>query len=699
MDSFQSLYNQALFLLSNITWLEVIDLLLVTAALYFLLSLVQRSSAAYLLREMLVLGMALFVLTILLPLPVFDWLVRGMLVAMLVAIPIIFQTQLRRFLERAGRSVGIAQMVRQSVAENVLPELVHAVENMSASQTGALIVLEGNDSLEELAKSGVSFNGWVTGELLQSIFYPGTPLHDGAVIIRTDQIVAAGCVLPLTQQSLQSEKRLGTRHRAAVGLSEISDALIVVVSEETGQIGVADRGQLQRPLSSAELRERLLDFYDPTITTSATISLWGLMGQAGRQFWHSLSLANPRQFLSNIGLLFVSLLLTLMIWSFVIEQTNPLQRARVEGIPLRIENVPPNTKLIPPPPASVSAIIQTTDDVLPTLSPRSFQAVVSLQGSSPGFYRLPVRVNFGSAQVLILSVDPPALDLELAPIISRTLPVMVDIPDQQNLSAAYELVGSPTASPDQVQVVGPVPLVNQVDRIRTTISLANASTSLRETRPLQALDAQNREITEVNLQPNQVQVSVSIRQRLNARNVSVRIVTSGIPPPGYWLSNLSVTPAGVTLKGSPDQLANVGSFVDTLPIDVSQAVGELSVQIPLDLPPKVQALDGNGNIVEAVTVLARVAARRGDLAVTRPVELLESRPNGTVTINPAAVDLLLSGPLPVLSEIEVNPRLVRVLIDTASLRRGQSISLTPTIIAPANVQWQLVPPSVLVTFQ
>ncbi|MEW5956436.1 MAG: diadenylate cyclase CdaA [Chloroflexota bacterium] len=694
MDSILALYNQTLFIFSSLTWLGIIDLALVTGAFYFLLSLVQRSSAAYL-RDILVLGVVLFVLTTLLPLPVFDWLVRGLLVAMLVATPIIFQAQLRRFIERIGRTAGIAQAVRQDAAAKVLPEIVHAVETMSAGRTGALIALEGRDSLEEIAQSGVPFNGRVTSELLLSIFYPGTPLHDGAVIIRTDQIFAAGCVLPLTQQSLQSDKRLGTRHRAAVGLSETSDTLVIVASEETGTIALARHGELLRPLSIGELRDVLLDFYEPA-SVSSTLPLWSLIGQAGRGFCRSMSPLKPRQFLSNIGLFMVAFLLAVVVWSFVIEQTDSIRRVRVENIPLRVENIPSDTKLMPTPPSSVSAVIQTTEEVLPTLSSRSFQAVVSLPQPTPGLYRLPVRVNSGPAQVLVLSTDPSALDMELTPIISRSVPVSVQVLDQQSLSAAYELLAPPVSSPEQVQIIGPAPLIEQVNQVQTSISLANAAGSLRETRPLRVLDEQGHEITGVTVQPDQVQVGVSIRRQVNARDVSVRVVTQGNPPPDYWLSKLSVTPAGITLQGKPDQLAGLGNFVDTLPVDVSHAMGDLSWQIPLDLPPEVRALDSNGNFLPAVTVSARVEARSGNLAVTRSIELVSATPGLTVTVEPRQVDLLLSGPLPVLNEIEANPKLVRTVVDVTQLNPGQTTELTPQVIVPAGIDAQLALPTVVI---
>lgn len=697
MNTFQSLYNQTAFLLSNLTWFGMIDLALVTAAFYFILSLIRRSAIGYMMREILLLGLALFVLTTLLPLPVFDWLVRGILVATLVATPIIFQAQLRHFLERVGRTSGLAQAVRESVSERVIPEITHAVENMMDNRTGALIVLEGNDSLDEIVRTGVSFGGRVNSELLESIFYNGTPLHDGAVLVQGDKIVAAGCILPLTEQFLPAAKRLGTRHRAAVGITETSDALVVVVSEETGQLGVAQQGRLHRPLSLLELREKLLDFYGSPVQAAKPFSIWSLLADLFRQLWYPRSAFKPKNIFLNLGLLFIAVLLSLVVWSFVIEQTNPFRLTRIEEISLRIENLPPNTRLIPPPPETVSAVIQTTNDLLPTLRSDSFQATATLARTAPGLYRVPIEINTGVSQVLVVSVDPAAIDFELAPIISRTVPILVNIPDQQNLPTAYELVGIPTAEPKEAKIVGPAPIVEKIEQVETTISLANVTSSIRETRPLRVLDERGQEISGIEVQPNQAQVNANIRPKLNAREVSVQANVTGQPPQGYQLSNLSVTPANVTLQGSIDQLAEIGGVITTLPVDVSQATANFDVQIPLDLPSSLQALDSSGSQARQVKVTVGITPRDGNLAVTRKIETIGASRNLTITVEPPTIDLLLNGAQPLLSEIEANPDLVHVTLDTSGLRRGQQINMTPTFVGPAGVEAQFVPASILVT--
>jgi hypothetical protein len=215
---------------------------------------------------------------------------------------------------------------------------------------------------------------------------------------------------------------------------------------------------------------------------------------------------------------------------------------------------------------------------------------------------------------------------------------------------------------------------------------------------LLAVDEAGQAVTGVTLQPAQAQVSVSIYQRYNARDVGVRVVTSGTPASGYWLSGLSVNPAGVTIQGSPERLNQIGSFVDTLPVDVSQAAGNLSVHIPLDLPPDLQVLDSEGAIVKNVRVLAQIQPRQGDLTLQRPVELLNVTPGLVAIANPPIVDLLLSGPLPALSQIEENQNLVRVLVEAAGVA-GEGAELAPTIIAPSGIEAQIVPHSVQIILQ
>ncbi|MGE5603284.1 MAG: diadenylate cyclase CdaA [Nitrososphaerales archaeon] len=244
------------------SWSSVLDILLVALVFYGLFRLFQGTQAVALLRGVLVIAL-IFVLAAS-RFTAFGWLLRNLSPLILVAIPVIFQPELRRALERLGRSAPLmmGRGAREAAAQQVIYEIAQAVEALARERTGALIILEGETGLEEYIESGERIDAGVSARLLMTIFFPGTPLHDGAVIIRGDRIVAAACVLPLTQRDL-ADSSLGTRHRAAVGITEQNDAVAIVVSEETGIVSLARAGRIARRLDGQRLRTILQAFYKP----------------------------------------------------------------------------------------------------------------------------------------------------------------------------------------------------------------------------------------------------------------------------------------------------------------------------------------------------------------------------------------------------------------------------------------------------
>ena len=241
-------------------WRSLVDVALVAAVIYTVLRLFRGTQAVQLLRGVLIIALIIALLSAFADLPAFNWLLRNSVPMVLVAIPVIFQPELRRALERIGRSSPLLNRKGDSTRmQSVINEVVKAVDSFSQQRTGALIVFHGVTGLGDVIERGVRVDGEVSSELLATIFFPNTPLHDGAVIVQGDRVVAASCVLPLTDREL-SDSQLGTRHRAAIGVSEQSDALVVVVSEETGRISVARNGRIVR-LDANRLRAVLSDFY------------------------------------------------------------------------------------------------------------------------------------------------------------------------------------------------------------------------------------------------------------------------------------------------------------------------------------------------------------------------------------------------------------------------------------------------------
>lgn len=247
--------------LFNIT--SIVDILIVAFVLYRLVLLIKGTRAVQLLKGLAVLLFAT-ALSSWLHLYTFHWLLRQAMTALVVALPIVFQPELRRALEKLGGGRFFATpLIYQGEADRTrtISQVVRAVSLLSRQHIGALIVLERTTGLEEYIDTGIKIEGLVSAEFLINIFVPKTPLHDGAVIIRGDRVAAAACVLPLTE-SADVAKELGTRHRAGIGITEVSDALAVIVSEETGAISLAVEGVLARNLDETSLADRLASAFE-----------------------------------------------------------------------------------------------------------------------------------------------------------------------------------------------------------------------------------------------------------------------------------------------------------------------------------------------------------------------------------------------------------------------------------------------------
>lgn len=255
-------YLKDLFL--NIRIRDIFDILIVAAAFYKLFMLIRETRAEQLTKGIFV----LFVLTKVsewLEFYTLNWILDTTMTVGVIAILIVFQPELRRALEYIGRSRFFTKSFLEIKGESlkgIIDEIVDAVASLSRQKIGALIVIERETGLNEVVETGTIIEGKVSSHLLINIFIPNTPLHDGAVIVKYDTIKAAGCFLPLTENTSLS-KDLGTRHRAALGISERSDCLAIVVSEETGSISIAENGSLARYLDIKTLKQILMDMYKP----------------------------------------------------------------------------------------------------------------------------------------------------------------------------------------------------------------------------------------------------------------------------------------------------------------------------------------------------------------------------------------------------------------------------------------------------
>ena len=259
--------NNIFFIFQRFDWLSALDILLVTIVFFGLLYLIRDTQAMVLLRGIIFLIVLTALLTNFIELPAFSWLLRTTFPALLLAIPVIFSPEIRRGLERIGRFLPASDpRVTSSEMQVTIQAVVSAASRLSARQHGALIILQRSESLVDYVRTGVLLQAKVTPELLLQIFYPNTPLHDGAVIIEGTRILAAACVLPLSASGIlvrNPDRQMGLRHRAALGISEDTDAIAVVVSEETGFISIAHGGRIIRRLDPERLENVLTAFYRP----------------------------------------------------------------------------------------------------------------------------------------------------------------------------------------------------------------------------------------------------------------------------------------------------------------------------------------------------------------------------------------------------------------------------------------------------
>ena len=277
----QSYFEKAVsYLTLQISLTDVIEIIIISVLVYYMLVWIKDTRAWMLLRGILVI-LAFVLLAIVFEMNTIVWIADKLFSVAITAVVVIFQPEMRKALENIGRKNIITNLFNfefgknttEKFSDKTITELVKASYEMGKVKTGALIVVEDEIVLTEYERTGIDVDGILTSQLLINIFEKNTPLHDGAVIVRGDRVVSATCYLPLTD-SLDISKDLGTRHRAAVGISQVSDSLTIVVSEETGKVSIAMGGELYRNVDAEFLKNKLI-FIQKREQDNSTIKSWG----------------------------------------------------------------------------------------------------------------------------------------------------------------------------------------------------------------------------------------------------------------------------------------------------------------------------------------------------------------------------------------------------------------------------------------
>jgi diadenylate cyclase len=251
---------------SRIDLAAVVDIVIVSLAIYWLLLLIQGTTAMTVLRGAVVLLLGAFALSRVFDLRMLNWILRNSLTGLVIAVLVIFQPEIRRALERLGRT-GLRSVLGRQEHRDAIDVVVRAATRLARANTGALILLERETGLQDVIDTGIPVNGLLSVELLATIFHPNSPLHDGAVVVRDDRVIAAGCTLPLSEAPLPADH--GMRHRAGLGIAERSDCVVVIVSEERGAISLASNGRMAPALDEQRLSRQLhrlfeLEYEEPS---------------------------------------------------------------------------------------------------------------------------------------------------------------------------------------------------------------------------------------------------------------------------------------------------------------------------------------------------------------------------------------------------------------------------------------------------
>ena len=280
IHSFINKYLTTLHIPTRIVWTDIVEIIIISFLVYQILIWIRDTKAWNLLKGVIVILIFLLFAAIL-RLSTILWIAEKVFSVGIIAVVIVLQPELRRALEQLGQKNFVANLVPFDVAKNsdgnfsdrTINEIVKASFEMGKVKTGALIVVEQNQKLTEYERTGIAVDAIVTNQLLINIFEHNTPLHDGAVIVRGNRIVAATCYLPLSDNR-ELSKQLGTRHRAGVGISEVSDSLTIIVSEETGGVSMAQGGTLRRHVTLEELTEAMRGVQNKTYVNNSKFKLW-----------------------------------------------------------------------------------------------------------------------------------------------------------------------------------------------------------------------------------------------------------------------------------------------------------------------------------------------------------------------------------------------------------------------------------------
>ncbi len=413
---------------TNIRLLDLIDIGIVAFIIYRIILLIKGTRAVQMLLGLAVI-LAVYMASRVGDLHTLNWFLSNFLSSIILVIVVIFQNDIRRALMHVGRNPFLANTSRDE--SEIIDELVKACVALGNRKIGALIAIERETGINDILESGTQIDARVSCELIRSIFMPSSPIHDGALVLQQGRLTMAGCFLPLSQGS-DVTKELGTRHRAAIGLTELADAVAIIVSEETGKISVAVNGGMTRNLDAASLKRSWAVCWNPASETQEEEKEGGcLMFRLVTENW-SLKL--------------ISLVFALLLWMFIMGERQ-LEVGYL--VPLELQNIPKGLMVANEVPSQVDVRVSGPRTLLMKVSPNDISIIVDLNDLRPGlttFKRLEERLNLPSG-LRVTRLSPSFIDLKLERIKQKQVPVKITLEGEP--LPGYQ-IGRIMAVPDQV---------------------------------------------------------------------------------------------------------------------------------------------------------------------------------------------------------------------------------------------------------
>jgi YbbR domain-containing protein len=399
-------------------------------------------------------------------------------------------------------------------------------------------------------------------------------------------------------------------------------------------------------------------------------------------------MAIVRAIFSHFTSLVMALLLAVIIWSVATVEENPSREGYFfDTLPIELANRSSDLIVFQRTVERARVKVRAPQASWDQLQPASFRAVADLARLSVGEHQVAITVQATDPRVAVIAIEPAEVGIRLERVKSRTLDVHSDVLDTAPLGFTFR---PPVQSPTQVTVTGPEKLVDQAVEASADVYLRGAKMPIEREIPVQLRDAQGNVLSGLTISPTVVLVKVQVEQRVGYKDVSIKTVTKGTPASGYWVSNVVVNPSTVTIVGNPDILAKIPGFVETVPVDVSNATAEINKRATLSLPEGVSVLNNEG-----ATVQVSVTPLLGGQTVRRKISLQGLKRGQIATISPESVEVILSGPVPSLQNLAADD--VQVIVDVTNLAAGvyQLKPRVPVVPGALRVQ-NIVPDTVQV---